>query len=278
MAAIVYAVVNRKGGVGKTTTAISLAHGLSRKLNENGGGNVLLVDLDPQGNVAAALGVQPKAEDVSELLLGTADAADVIVTAGKARPGLYVLPASSRLKAAKAQLLSMQGAAIIARQFGGSMPNEVDLDLVLNDRLDMAKKAFNYIIIDCPPSLDHLDQAVYRFADRAIVPVKPDYLGATGTRQHTQEIIEAQGRGIDITIELIVPTFFRRREVLAREMLLALVQTYGRNKISAPVPQAVVLEQAPASGQQTVFEFAPESPAAAAYDYLVRQVYRRAKP
>ena len=273
----VYAVLNRKGGVGKTTTAVTVAHGLSLKLRANGGGNVLLVDLDPQGHVGAALGIKAGEHDIADVLLGNAHVADAIVPAGGARPGLYVLLASDRLAAAKRALKDLEAVAKRASSESGISVPFAETSTLLSDRIGQVVSRFEFIILDCPPSLDDLADAVYDFADYAIVPVKPDYLGATGTRQHTQDIVQARERGFKITIEVIVPTFFRKREVLARQVVIDLARTYGRNRLSRPVPQSVVLEQAPADHQQTIFEYAPKHEAALAYAALVNRIYRKGK-
>lgn len=259
----IFAVANRKGGVGKTTTAATLAHGLALKLK--GDGHVLAIDLDPQGSLSKSLGINANGADLAYVLTGEKRAQECIVASG--RKNLYVLPSSDLVQDAKVELLAKEVAASITRRSSGRLRN------ALADRLDMAAKAFDYIILDCPPSLDILTDAVFEFSDSAIVPVKPDYLGTWGTSQHTSNIIAAQEEGIDITISWIVPTFFRPREILARQMLETLQRTYGKNRVADPIPQAVVLEQAPADGGKTVFEYAPDTPAARSYWKLVERIY-----
>jgi chromosome partitioning protein len=273
MPAKVYAVVNRKGGVGKTTTAVTLAHGLAKKI-EAEKGTVLLVDLDPQGNCATSLGIKSNGADISHLLTGRLSIEQCVMSANRAkdggpsRPNLFVIPSSDRLLEAKAELLM----AAVNSQIGYGQ--QVPIDQILNARLGKAAAVFTYIIIDCPPSLDILGKAVYNFAKGAIVPVKVDYLGAAGTVQHTDNIVEAQEAGIDIKITAIVPTFVRPRELLARKILESLVRRYGR-RVSAPIPQSVCVEQAPAvnTGALTLYEYAPDSEATAAYQKLVEMVH-----
>lgn len=278
----VLAVVNRKGGVGKTTTAVNLACGLARKLE--GKGHVLLIDLDPQGNIVPSLGLHPNGADIARLLLGeiTLEKSMVLADRSKessgpapARPNLFVIPATGRLAAAKVRLISMETSSRMAAQFepaGESVAIE-SVDEVLERRLDKAKRAFNYIILDCPPSLDILNNAVYRFADEAIVPVKVDFLGLAGTAMHTNDIIGAQTAGINIKIGLIVPTFVRAREKLAKQMLGELVAQYGKSRVAPPIPQAAVVEQAPAARGLALLEYAPDSPAGQAYQKVVDRVY-----
>lgn len=276
MAGKVYAVMNRKGGVGKTTTAVTLAVGLARRMLGGGNGQVgyaLVVDLDPQGNVAASLGVKAKKPNIADLLLGRAKIKECVQGAGEQRPNLFILPSDDSLAKAKMQIAALDAAETLAARYeGGDLPTETRLNSLLEDKLAQARK-FDFTIIDCPPSLDILAKAVFRFSDGVIVPVKPDYLGAEGTKQHTKNILEAQSEGIDIYANWLVPTFYRKRELLANQVLDSLRNKYGADRVAPPIPQAVAVEQAPASGGLTVIEYDPSSPASVAYHQLVEMVY-----
>ncbi|MCP4422043.1 MAG: ParA family protein [Chloroflexi bacterium] len=273
----VYAVVNRKGGVGKTTTAVTLAYGLARKIE--GTGHVLLVDLDPQGNVVHSLGLSPNGKDIAGVLTGDVPVEQAILSAdrsesgGPTRSNLWVLPSSDALADAKLTLVTNAALGSVLDQFGGQSRKSVSTNQLLETYLAKAVATFDYIILDCPPSLDMLGTAIYHFADEAIVPVKVDYLGVGGAVRHTQNIIEAQAKGIDIKVGVIVPTFVRSREILARQMLEALAESYGKSRVAAPIPQSVVVEQSPAAGGLTVFEYASDSAPAKAYWQLVEKVY-----
>jgi len=273
----IYAVVNRKGGVGKTTTAVTLGHGLAKLLE--GRGHVLIVDLDPQGNVATSLGLRTDGHDIAGVLTGEVPVEEAVIHAdrsrngGPARPNLWVLPASDALADAKLTLVANAALNSVLDQFGGRTVKAVPTDQLLQTYLAKAVATFDYIILDCPPSLDMLGTAIYHFADEAVVPVKVDYLGVGGAARHTQDIIEAQAEGIDIRVGVIVPTFVRAREVLARQMLDALIDSYGKSRVAVPIPQSVVVEQAPAAGGLTVFEYAPDSVPAKAYWRLVEKVH-----
>lgn len=284
MTAKIYAVVNRKGGVAKTTTAVSLAHGLAIKLQEAGSGSVLLVDLDPQGNVATSLGLATNGLCISDILLGDVAIEDSILSAdrtannGPSRPNLYVIPATDRLAETKVEMIAAAAVAGVVRQMTRRKGSKADVPVseALEYRLANATKAFTYIIIDCPPTLDLLQESVYRFAQGAIVPVKVDFLGAAGAAQHTQGILDAQADGIDIKVEMVVPTFVRERQLLARQMLGTLRKTYGAKRVSDPVPTSVKIEEAPATGGLTIFEYAPDSAPGQAYWNLVERIYDHA--
>ncbi len=280
MDATVYTVENRKGGVAKTTTAVTLAYGLSQRLAGNGAGRVLLIDLDPQGDTARALGLQPEDRCVSQVLTGEGTLRDNVMPAdrsqsgGPARPNLFVLPASDKLRDAKEVLLSQLTVNTVMSQIRGRGSNNgaVPMVEVLNETLGPARQVFDYIILDCPPTLDMLQEAVHNFADAAIVPVKADFHSTSAVGRHTRNILDDQAGGIDISIKAIVPTFVDQRLRLTRSMLAQLKRTYG-NLVSEPVPNTVRVAEAPASGGLTVIEYAPESPASIAYQSLVDLIY-----
>lgn len=274
----VLAIANRKGGVGKTTLAVNLGHGLAMAIEEQGK-HVLIIDLDPQGNVCTVLGITAGENNVADVLTGECELDEALVSAnrpadGLVRNNLWVLPSSDKLADARAQLLSQFVMDNVMNQIGGrkGKKKSISLDSVLSDRLGGARDAFAYIVLDCPPSLDMLGNAVYEFADEVIVPVKTDFLGVTGTAQHTENIIDAQEHGIDIKVSWIVPTFVRGRERLARQMIKALKKGYREAQVLDGIPQAVAIEQAPAAGGKTIFEYAPDHIAAKAYWEIVEKV------
>ena len=287
MTAKVYAVVNRKGGVGKTTTTITLAHGLAKRLvekiepaEEDGAtqqikGHVLIVDLDPQGNCATSLGLKTSGRCVSNLLTGRRNLKESIMLAdrsgagGPNRPNLWLLPSSPELADAKQEIVIGD---VVGRLNRGSK-QRTPVEQILERQLAPALKVFSYIVIDCPPTLDVLNESVYRFADGAIVPVKLDYLSAAGAAQHTLDINAAQEAGVKIKISQIVPTFKRSRERLVGQMLTSLQRRYGTSRVSTPIPQSVRVAEAPASGGLTIYEYDPNGIAAKAYDDLVDKVF-----
>jgi chromosome partitioning protein len=183
------------------------------------------------------------------------------------------MPASDRLSDAKEDILT-EFALVAARSMRGRRAGEEQrLVDILDDRLGLAKQAFVYIIIDCPPTLDLLQQAVHQYADYAVVPVKVDFHGGSATGRHTSNILQDQAEGIDITIAAIVPTFVNARHNLTKSMMRELTKVYGKQVIAKPVPNTVRVAEAPASGGRTVLEYMPDSPAAEAYQDLIDRLY-----
>lgn len=264
----IFAIANRKGGVGKTTTAIALAHGLAKKV-EATNGRVLIIDFDPQGNVATSLNLELRDVDLADLLLDRCSFKDCVISAnrtddGLSRPNLFVLPSSDSLAEAKSELM-------IKAAIGGR--RSVPVEDIFAHKLDFVRQLFEYTVIDCPPTLDSFSDAVYKLADEAIVPVKTDFLGEVGTARHTGDILEAQAYGIDIKIACILPTFYDQRLTIARSVLDTLVKHYGKSAVATPIPRSTVFEQAPAVNGQTIFEYQPSSTSANAYQNLVDRIY-----
>lgn len=270
------AVANNKGGVAKTTTAGNLAYGLSRLLISDGRstGRVLMIDLDPQGNLSDFFGVRDIVGDrcIGELLVGRQTIKQAIVPLdreadGLPRPNLYLIPASRALEGTTQEL--------VMRQMLPAYRDSLDLDTVLRDALSPILAHFDYIVLDCPPKLDVLKRAVYNLADEVVVPVKVDHISLIGARQHTDDLMALKqgknGRKFPAKLVAILPTMVSPRQVLAREILEAM-HRYYRDLVMDPVPDSVVVKESPAAGGRSLFEYAPDSPPAMAYLNLVRRI------
>lgn len=265
---IVIAVLNRKGGTGKTTTAVTLAQGLAERLRaeRKGENSVVLVDLDPQSNCAPALGVEPNGADISYLILRRQTLRECIV---QARPNLFLIPSSDRLTAAVTRLSKLE---VIADEFEQSVP----VDDVLRAFLGDLTARCACLILDCPPSLGQLERAVFRFATHIVIPATPQYLGTVGVAKLTRNILDSnQAEDNHLKLLAIVPTQFDSRRILDREMLEDLRAAYGR-VVTEPIPFAIKVAEAPSFGR-TVLEYAPDSKSAEAYLPLIDLVYQEVR-
>lgn len=278
----VIAVSAEKGGTGKTTTACNLAAGLALKEKfEEGGGVVVLVDVDPQGDSAKFWGVfddvwhedrNPGGPCISDVLLGEMDVAEALIPL---RDGLYLLPASQKLKDAEFELVTLEALAAGGRKRRGHVP----LGSVMRERLGSLLGVARWIVIDCAPHLGPLEPAVFQFADWVVAPVQLQYLSAAGVSQHTETLDRLILRGdAQSKLAFILPTMVSVRDgepwqIGERQMLEAIVKAYGKGKVLRPVPDSVLVEQSPGV-HRSIFEHAEahEGPVLA-YANLVEKVW-----
>jgi chromosome partitioning protein len=240
------AIVTAKGGTGKTTTAINLAHGLALS-----GKRVLLVDCDPQGNIAAAFGVEPEK--------GLAD----LLTSGevgieKLRPGLFLIGSGGQ-RLAEAEL---------------SLAGEPRRESRLSDALQ-GLRGSDVVICDCSPSINLLNLNALTFADWAVIPVTMDFFAMMGARQ-TLSMMEQVEQILKRPIQTlgILPTFYDQRTKISRQMNESMISEFGQSMFSARIRSNVHLREAQAV-QKTIFEHAPYSPGALDYYMLTKEVLKR---
>lgn len=252
----IVAVVNQKGGVGKTTTAINLGAALAEE-----GFNVLLVDLDPQGNASTGLGIEPDMRDSTtyDLLLEDAPLEDVIHTT--AFEGLWITPATTDLSSADIEMMSNE-----KRSF------------LLHDALrqsGMDRFGFDYILIDCPPSLSLLTINAMVAAHSVLVPLQSEFFALEGLSQLMLTIREVrQSANPDLRIEGVVLTMFDGRNRLAQQVEGDARDTLGDLVFKTVIPRNVRVSEAP-SFAQPVLEYDSLSKGSIAYRALARELVSR---
>jgi len=228
MSAKIIAVANQKGGVGKTTTAVNLSTALAAC-----GISVLLVDFDPQGNASTGLGVDPQSREMNSyrLVTGECSASDAIVTTEV--PGLSLITATMDLSAAEVELSSLD-----RREYR------------LADQLSSLQADFNYILIDCPPSLGLLTVNALCSAHTVIVPLQCEFYALEGLAQLTQTITTVQSSlNRELMLQGIVLTMYDTRNKLS-EMVEADVRAhFGSTVYQTVIPRNVRISEAPSFGQ-----------------------------
>lgn len=245
----VIAVFNHKGGTGKTTSAVTLAAGLARA-----GKRTLLVDTDSQGNVAVSLGLKPTRSLYHVLVMGLR-LQDALIPA---RENMDVLAANETLAAAELYLAGRQ-----------------NRDRVLSTRLAEARQNYDYVVVDCSPSLSLLNQNALVFADGVLCPVACDYLSLVGVRQ-VVKTVKNVNRLLSHPVQIwgVLPTMYDTRARICQEALETLQEHFGERCFS-PVRSAIRVKEAPSQGQ-TLFEYAPDSNAAADYQAVVNRLVSEA--
>lgn len=246
------AILNQKGGTGKTTTSVSLAAGLA----ENGR-ETLVVDLDSQGHIGISLGVEGE-RSLFDVVVDDLPVEDCVVGA---RPNLDVLCGDESLAEAEIQLARMNGRR----------------DRVLRERFQGALD-YEFVILDCGPSLSLLNKNALTYAEHLIVPVACDFLSLVGVKQvmkTLQKVNKALMNPVDILG--ILPTFYDMRNNISDESIKTL-KSHFHDKVLPPIRVNTRLKEAPGE-EETIFEYAPGSRGARDYrqvvDWLVEQQEER---
>ena len=252
----IMALANQKGGVGKTTTAINLGAALARRDRR-----VLLVDLDPQGNASTGLGRLPEDRPVTayDLLLGEATPAEAARETAIA--GLLLVPATADLASAD---LDLAGRADRTHLLRGALRQPLMADL----RLD-------YILIDCPPSLNILTVNALVAAQSVLVPLQSEFFALEGLSQLMLTVREVrQSANPSLRIEGVALTMVDRRNTLAQQVEQDARANLGALVFQTVIPRNVRLSEAP-SHAQSVLDYDPSSTGAAAYRALAAELMSR---
>ena len=246
----VISVVNQKGGVGKTTTAVNLAAYLAAL-----GKYVLLLDLDPQANATSGLGIahEELQTGVYDVLVGSANFKSITVSHDL--DGLRIAPANNALAGASVELVNTD-----RREFR------------LNDVLDEVRHEYDYIIIDCPPSLGLLTINGLVAADEVLIPVQAEYYALEGLGQlmNTVSLIRDNIKP-NLQVLGAVLTMYDNRNKLSEQVMHELYKYFPNKIFRSVIPRNVRLTEAPSYGQ-SIFHYDPKSKGAKAYERLAREL------
>ena len=246
----VISVANQKGGVGKTTSTVSLAAALAVH-----GKKVLIIDSDPQGNATSGLGVQKGEleQDVYDVLVNQVPMADVIVPT--TRENLMIAPSTIQLAGAEIELMSQ--------------PRR---EQRLKEAVKKIKDDYDYIFIDCPPSLGHLTMNAFTASDTVLIPVQCEYYALEGLSQLMNTITMVRKHfNPQLKIEGVLLTMYDARTNLGNEVKDDVIKYFREKVYKTIIPRNVRLSEAPSYGQAIV-DYDPRSRGAEVYMELAKEV------
>ena len=251
--AIVLGIANQKGGVGKTATAVNLSAYLAAL-----GKKVLLVDLDPQANATSGVGVDPRKVELNVYHALNERVAPPEIIRSTDLSGFYLLPAAFDLAGATVELVNMKN-----REFR------------LHDSLTKVRHEYDYIIIDCPPSLGLLTLNGLVASDDILIPVQCEYYALEGLAQLLASVDMIKNNlAKDINILGAVLTMYDKRNKLDREVAKEVRRNFPGYVFDAVIPRNVDIAEAPGHGK-TILQFRPDCYGARAYKQLAEEVIKR---
>ncbi len=253
MPTTIVAIANQKGGVGKSTTAINLGAGLAFQ-----GERVLLVDLDPQGNTTSGLGIDRSAIEYSTYDLLVEDVAvDDVIEPSSVRD-LFVVPATIELAGAEIELVSM-----------------FSREARLGKALEPIAEDYDFILVDCPPSLGLLTVNGLAAADEVLIPIQCEYYALEGVSQLMKNIqLVQRSLNPQLNIEGVLLTMYDGRTTLAADVVAQVREHFGDTTYRTVIPRTVRLSEAPSYGEP-IEAYDPMSRGAIAYRELAREFRRR---
>ncbi|WP_146340662.1 ParA family protein [Nesterenkonia sp. NBAIMH1] len=259
----VITVSNQKGGVGKTTTTVNLAAALA-----DHGFNVLVIDIDPQGNASTGLGVPHSAEtdSIYDVLIDDLSIAEV-VSASPDVENLEVVPATIHLAGAEIELVSL-----VARE----QRLQRSLDEYIQYRENEGKPRLDYVFIDCPPSLGLLTVNAFVAAREVLIPIQCEYYALEGLSQLLNNISLIQKHlNPKLEVSTILLTMYDARTNLAAQVVHEVKEYFGGEVLESKIPRSVRIAEAP-SYQQSVITYARDSTGALAYLEAAAEIVQRA--
>ena len=251
----IIAIANQKGGVGKTTTSINLSACIDAK-----GKKVLVIDIDPQGNTTSGYGIEKNELEntIYELILGDCSIEDCILK--EVFPNISILPSNVNLAAAEIELIGVE-----------------KKEFILKNEVDWVKDRYDFIIIDCPPSLSLLTVNAMTTADSVLVPIQCEYYALEGLSQliHTVNLVKER-LNPELDMDGVVFTMYDSRTNLSAQVVENVKSHLNQNVYKTLIPRNIRLAEAPSYGKP-INMYDPKSAGAESYMSLAEEVIKRNK-